>query len=99
MKQIVSFDKLKLTNNLLDDNGHVSDPRTSPGNATLPGVGPPESLWPRAGSRARGSGFGGVNKGQERRLGRVGPSGSEAPRAWWPSGLGEGVTSLPALHS
>lgn len=26
MKQIVSFDKLKLTNNLLDDNGHVSDP-------------------------------------------------------------------------
>lgn len=24
MKQIVSFDKLKLTNNLLDDNGHVS---------------------------------------------------------------------------
>uniref|UniRef100_G3VRD9 T-box domain-containing protein n=1 Tax=Sarcophilus harrisii TaxID=9305 RepID=G3VRD9_SARHA len=26
MKQIVSFDKLKLTNNLLDDNGHVSAP-------------------------------------------------------------------------
>lgn len=26
MKQIVSFDKLKLTNNLLDDNGHVSVP-------------------------------------------------------------------------
>jgi len=26
MKQIVSFDKLKLTNNLLDDNGHVSGP-------------------------------------------------------------------------
>lgn len=26
MKQIVSFDKLKLTNNLLDDNGHVSNP-------------------------------------------------------------------------
>ena len=26
MKQIVSFDKLKLTNNLLDDNGHVSTP-------------------------------------------------------------------------
>lgn len=26
MKQIVSFDKLKLTNNLLDDNGHVGDP-------------------------------------------------------------------------
>ena len=25
MKQIVSFDKLKLTNNLLDDNGHVSN--------------------------------------------------------------------------
>jgi T-box protein 1 len=24
MKQIVSFDKLKLTNNLMDDNGHVS---------------------------------------------------------------------------
>lgn len=24
MRQIVSFDKLKLTNNLLDDNGHVS---------------------------------------------------------------------------
>lgn len=23
MRQIVSFDKLKLTNNLLDDNGHV----------------------------------------------------------------------------
>ena len=27
MKQIVSFDKLKLTNNLMDDNGHVS-PKT-----------------------------------------------------------------------
>lgn len=26
MKQIVSFDKLKLTNNQLDDNGHVSHP-------------------------------------------------------------------------
>lgn len=25
MKNIVSFDKLKLTNNLLDDNGHVRD--------------------------------------------------------------------------
>lgn len=25
MKQTVSFDTLKLTNNLLDDNGHVSD--------------------------------------------------------------------------
>ena len=24
MKQVVSFDKLKLTNNQLDDNGHVS---------------------------------------------------------------------------
>ena len=24
MKQIISFDKLKLTNNLMDDNGHVS---------------------------------------------------------------------------
>lgn len=24
MKQLVSFDKLKLTNNQLDDNGHVS---------------------------------------------------------------------------
>lgn len=23
MRQIVSFDKLKLTNNLMDDNGHV----------------------------------------------------------------------------
>lgn len=29
MKQIVSFDKLKLTNNLLDDNGHVGDPSQS----------------------------------------------------------------------
>lgn len=28
MKQIVSFDKLKLTNNLLDDNGHVSELNT-----------------------------------------------------------------------
>ena len=27
MKQIVSFDKLKLTNNLMDDNGHVSNER------------------------------------------------------------------------
>lgn len=26
MRQIVSFDKLKLTNNLLDDNGHVRTP-------------------------------------------------------------------------
>lgn len=26
MKQVVSFDKLKLTNNQLDDNGHVSFP-------------------------------------------------------------------------
>ena len=24
MKQVISFDKLKLTNNQLDDNGHVS---------------------------------------------------------------------------
>lgn len=30
MKQIVSFDKLKLTNNLLDDNGHVGDPVCPP---------------------------------------------------------------------
>lgn len=28
MRQIVSFDKLKLTNNLLDDNGHVSPQAT-----------------------------------------------------------------------
>ena len=35
MKQIVSFDKLKLTNNLLDDNGHVSHPRTSPGDLAV----------------------------------------------------------------
>lgn len=27
MKQIVSFDKLKLTNNQLDENGHVSEPK------------------------------------------------------------------------
>lgn len=27
MKQIISFDKLKLTNNQLDENGHVSPPR------------------------------------------------------------------------
>ena len=26
MKQVVQFDKLKLTNNMLDDNGHVSQP-------------------------------------------------------------------------
>jgi len=26
MKQVISFDKLKLTNNQLDDNGHVKDP-------------------------------------------------------------------------
>ena len=30
MKQIVSFDKLKLTNHLLDDNGHVSAPGLLP---------------------------------------------------------------------
>lgn len=36
MKQIVSFDKLKLTNNLLDDNGHVSAPR----GGDEPGTGP-----------------------------------------------------------
>ena len=30
IKQIVSFDKLKLTNNLLDDNGHVSAPGLLP---------------------------------------------------------------------
>lgn len=34
MKQIVSFDKLKLTNNLLDDNGHVS--RARGGNGAAP---------------------------------------------------------------
>lgn len=28
MKQVVSFDKLKLTNNQMDDNGHVSGNRT-----------------------------------------------------------------------
>lgn len=54
MKQIVSFDKLKLTNNLLDDNGHVSDPRTSPGYVAIPGAGPPESLLTRARGRELG---------------------------------------------
>lgn len=39
MKQIVSFDKLKLTNNLLDDNGHVSDtPRCHPVSLRPSGV-------------------------------------------------------------
>lgn len=36
MKQIVSFDKLKLTNNLLDDNGHVSDPPPQATTASPP---------------------------------------------------------------
>lgn len=36
MKQIVSFDKLKLTNNLLDDNGHVSAPRGGDEPGTSP---------------------------------------------------------------
>lgn len=36
MKQIVSFDKLKLTNNLLDDNGHVSAPRGGKQPGTSP---------------------------------------------------------------
>lgn len=40
MKQIVSFDKLKLTNNLLDDNGHVSD--TLPRLRAVLGAGPGE---------------------------------------------------------
>jgi hypothetical protein len=31
MKQTVSFDKLKLTNNQLDDNGHVSNTKMAPG--------------------------------------------------------------------
>jgi hypothetical protein len=31
MKQTVSFDKLKLTNNQLDDNGHVSNAKMAPG--------------------------------------------------------------------
>lgn len=39
MKQIVSFDKLKLTNNLLDDNGHVGDPSLASG--LFPAVGLP----------------------------------------------------------
>lgn len=41
MKQIVSFDKLKLTNNLLDDNGHVGDPSLA--YELSPVVGLPES--------------------------------------------------------
>lgn len=49
MKQIVSFDKLKLTNNLLDDNGHVSDPPRLP---PCPPLGPRESLLTGARGRA-----------------------------------------------
>lgn len=42
MKQIVSFDKLKLTNNLLDDNGHVSVPgRRGRAGWELPALGFP----------------------------------------------------------
>ena len=41
MRQIVSFDKLKLTNNLLDDNGHVRPrPRRGGGRAGLGTPGP-----------------------------------------------------------
>jgi len=29
MNNLVSFDRLKLTNNVLDDNGHVSNPLTN----------------------------------------------------------------------
>lgn len=36
MRQIVSFDKLKLTNNLLDDNGHV---RPGPRGGAGPSLG------------------------------------------------------------
>ncbi|NXT61421.1 TBX10 factor, partial [Chaetops frenatus] len=36
MRQIVSFDKLKLTNNLLDDNGHVRTPLWGDGEDTMP---------------------------------------------------------------
>jgi hypothetical protein len=30
MKNLISFDKLKLTNNLLDENGHVNQPSVFP---------------------------------------------------------------------
>lgn len=41
MRQIVSFDKLKLTNNLLDDNGHVRPrPQRGGGRAGLGTLGP-----------------------------------------------------------
>ncbi len=32
MKNVISFDKLKLTNNLLDENGHVKQPSVFPFN-------------------------------------------------------------------
>lgn len=51
MKQIVSFDKLKLTNNLLDDNGHVSAPRGGDEPGTSPRRG---SLRPQRRGRAGG---------------------------------------------
>lgn len=38
MKQIVSFDKLKLTNNLLDDNGHVGNPFLGSGLSLAAGL-------------------------------------------------------------
>ena len=41
MKQIVSFDKLKLTNNLMDDNGHVSK------NSIFAQTKPKKCLFPR----------------------------------------------------
>lgn len=39
MRQIVSFDKLKLTNNLLDDNGHVRPGSQRGGAAWSGGIG------------------------------------------------------------
>lgn len=44
MRQMVSFDKLKLTNNLLDDNGHVSGKGRGCGWGS--GAGPISPRWP-----------------------------------------------------
>lgn len=74
MKQIVSFDKLKLTNNLLDDNGHVSNP--PPQAMALSRAGPLESLLTGATGRAWAAQ--GVDEGQAT---ESGPSG-QGLTAW-----------------
>lgn len=73
MRQIVSFDKLKLTNNLMDDNGHVRRKPLKPsqGGTTVAGR---HSDWGEPGASRADVVFERVSEGREG--GREGAKGS-----------------------